>query len=151
MSLNRVTLLGNVGRDPEVKSFVNGGRIASFSIATSEKWKDKNTGEAKERTDWHNVSIQADGLVGVVEKYVRKGTKLYVEGQLQTRKWQDQAGNDRYTTEVVIRPYSGKLELLGDPKGGDDRGQSSYGQSSSSYGAGGGTFDDSIPFLPEKR
>lgn len=169
MSLNRVALLGNVGRDPELKSFANGGRIANFTIATSERWKDKQTGEQKERTDWHSISVQSDGLVGIVDKYVRKGSKLYLEGQLQTRKWQDQAGNDRYTTEVVLRPYSGKLELLdkregGSSGGGNYGGDGTYGNygwsgggagstssGAPSGGAPAGAFDDEIPFLPERR
>ena len=101
-SLNKVSLIGNLGADPEVKSFNNGGRIANLRIATSESWKDKQTGERKEETEWHSVSVQNDGLVGVVERFLRKGSKIYVEGKLQTRKWQDRDGNDRYSTEVVV-------------------------------------------------
>ena len=103
-SVNKVILLGNLGRDPEVRNFPNGGKVANFSIATSENWKDRNTGERRERTEWHNVSITNEALVRVAEQYLKKGSKVYVEGQLETRKWQDQTGNDRYTTEVVLRP-----------------------------------------------
>ena len=101
-SVNKVILIGNLGQDPEVKSFQNGGRIANLRIATSENWKDKNTGERKERTEWHTVVLQSDGLVGVAERYLRKGSKVYIEGQLRTRKWQDASGNDRYSTEVSV-------------------------------------------------
>ena len=97
-SLNKVCLMGNLGADPEVKSFQNGGRIANLRLATTEKWKDRTSGERKEKTEWHSVTVANDGLVGVVEQYLRKGSKVYLEGKLQTRKWQDQAGNDRYTT-----------------------------------------------------
>ena len=111
-SVNKVILLGNLGRDPEVRNFPNGGKVANFSIATSETWKDRNTGERRERTEWHNISITNEALVRVAEQYLKKGSKVYVEGQLETRKWQDQAGNDRYTTEVVLRPYRGELTML---------------------------------------
>jgi single-strand DNA-binding protein len=129
-SVNKVIVLGNLGRDPEVKSFQNGGRVANISVATSESWKDKNTGERKERVEWHNVAILNDGLVGVAEKYLRKGSKVYVEGQLRTRKWQDQSGNDRYSTEIVLQGFGAQLVLLDAREGGgnqqrsDDRGQS---------------------------
>lgn len=111
-SLNKVTLIGNLGKDPEIRSFQNGGRAANFSIATGESWKDKESGEKKERTEWHRVSILSDGLVGVAEKYLKKGAKVYVEGKLETRKWTDRDGVERYSTEVVLRPYSGELILL---------------------------------------
>ena len=111
-AVNKVILLGNLGRDPEVRNFPNGGKVANFSIATSETWKDRNTGERRERTEWHNISITNEALVRVAEQYLKKGSKVYVEGQLETRKWQDQAGNDRYTTEVVLRPYRGELTML---------------------------------------
>ncbi|MDE2405988.1 MAG: single-stranded DNA-binding protein, partial [Sphingomonadales bacterium] len=101
-SVNKVILIGNLGADPEVKSFQNGGKIANLRIATSESWKDRNTGEKKERTEWHSVVLNSEGLVGVAERYLRKGSKVYIEGQLRTRKWQDQSGNDRYSTEVVL-------------------------------------------------
>jgi single-strand DNA-binding protein len=110
--LNKATLIGNLGKDPEIRSFQNGGRAASLSIATSESWKDKDTGERKERTEWHRVSILSDGLVTIAEKYLAKGAKVYIEGKLETHKWTDRDGVERYTTEVVLRPYSGELLLL---------------------------------------
>lgn len=119
-SVNKVILIGNLGKDPEIKSFQNGGRIANFSIATSESWKDKSTGEKKERTEWHNIAVTGDGLVGVVERFLKKGSKIYVEGQLRTRKWQDRDGNDRYTTEVSVGGIGGSLVMLD----GKDSGQS---------------------------
>ena len=110
-SLNKVMLIGNLGADPEVRSFQNGGKVANLRIATSETWKDRNTGERQERTEWHTVAIFSEGLVNVCENYLRKGSKVFIEGQLQTRKWQDQSGNDRYSTEVVLR-YNGTLTML---------------------------------------
>lgn len=117
-SVNKVTILGRVGRDPEVKSFANGGKIATFSVATSERWTDKQSGEKKERTEWHNVVVQGEGLVRVVDNYLRKGSKVYLEGKLQTRKWQDKDGQDRYQTEVVVNGMGGGITLL-DAPGGD--------------------------------
>jgi single-strand DNA-binding protein len=111
-SVNKATLIGHLGKDPEIRSFQDGGRVAHFSIATSESWKDKESGERKERTEWHRVSVTSEGLVGVAEKYLKKGSKVYVEGKLETRKWTDRDGIERYTTEVVLRPYSGELILL---------------------------------------
>jgi single-strand DNA-binding protein len=120
-SVNKVILIGNLGQDPEVKSFQNGGRIANLRIATSENWKDKNTGERKERTEWHTVVLQSDGLVGVAERFLKKGSKIYIEGQLRTRKWQDASGNDRYSTEVSVG-VGGVLTMLdGAPGGGGQR------------------------------
>jgi single-strand DNA-binding protein len=168
-SVNKVILIGNLGQDPEVKSFQNGGRIANLRIATSENWKDKNTGERKERTEWHTVVLQSDGLVGVAEKYLRKGSKVYIEGSLRTRKWQDQSGNDRYSTEVSVGGIGGVLTMLdGAPGGGGQRGGggdwgsggggSSGGGSSGGDSSGGGSnwnqgggasaddLDDDIPF-----
>lgn len=151
-SLNKVCLLGNIGKDPDIKSFQNGGKIANFSVATSENWKDRVTGEKKERTDWHNVSIQSEGLVGVVERYLKKGSKVYLEGQLRTRKWQDRDGNDRYTTEVVIAGMNGKLIMLdGSSGGGSGGGQRSGGARDDDWGGGTGRgapntgFGDSAP------
>jgi single-strand DNA-binding protein len=154
-SVNKVILVGNLGKDPEIRSFQNGGRVANFSLATSENWKDKSSGEKKERTEWHRISVLNDKLVEVVERYVKKGSKLYIEGQLETRKWTDKDGQEKYTTEVVLRPFRGELTML-DSKGGgggmsvsNDDGAPSYGggSSSSSGGAiGGGDLDDSIPF-----
>lgn len=171
-SVNKVILIGNLGQDPEVKSFQNGGRIANLRIATSENWKDRATGERKERTEWHTVVLQSDGLVGVAEKYLRKGSKVYIEGQLRTRKWQDASGNDRYTTEISVG-MNGVLTMLdgapgagggmgggggqrsgggGDWGGGSGGGQRSGGNDFGG-GAGGGSrggfaddLDDDIPF-----
>lgn len=111
-SINKVTLIGNLGKDPEIRNFQNGGRAANFSVATSESWKDKDTGERQERTEWHRVSILSDGLVSVAEKYLKKGSRVYLEGKLETRKWTDRDGIERYSTDVVLRPYSGELVLL---------------------------------------
>ena len=111
-SVNKVILLGNLGRDPEIRSMQSGSKMASFSIATSKRWKDKNTQEQKEKTSWHNVVVFGDGLVNIVESYVKKGSKIYVEGELQTRKWQDKDGNDKYTTEVILQGYNCNLTLL---------------------------------------
>ncbi|SNS84705.1 single-stranded DNA-binding protein [Sphingopyxis indica] len=134
-SVNKVILIGNLGADPEIKSFQNGGRIANIRIATSEQWKDRMTGERKERTEWHNVVINGDGLVGVVERYLKKGSKVYIEGSLRTRKWQDRDGNDRYTTEVVIAGMGGNLTMLdGAPGGGGSRGGSDWNQGGGSSG-----------------
>ena len=111
-SVNKVILLGNLGRDPEIRSMQSGSKMATFSIATSKRWKDKNTQEQRDKTSWHNIVVFGDGLVDIVEKYVKKGSKIYVEGELQTRKWQDQDGNDRYTTEVILQGYNSNLTLL---------------------------------------
>jgi single-strand DNA-binding protein len=146
-SVNKVILVGNLGADPEVRSFQNGGRIANLRIATSESWKDRATGEKKERTEWHSVVINSDGLVGVVERFLRKGSKVYIEGQLRTRKWQDQSGNDRYTTEISVGGMGGVLTMLdgsggagGGGMGGGGGGRSSGGgwnEGGSSGGSGG--------------
>ncbi|MEM6603229.1 MAG: single-stranded DNA-binding protein [Pseudomonadota bacterium] len=117
-SLNKVTLIGNVGKDPEIRAMQNGRSVANFSVATTESWKDKMTGEKREKTEWHNVVVFAEGLVRVCQNYVKKGTKLYIEGQLQTRKWQDQEGKDRYTTEIVLQNYNSTLILLDSRNGG---------------------------------
>jgi single-strand DNA-binding protein len=160
-SVNKVILVGNLGKDPEIKSFQNGGRIANFSIATSERWKDRTTGEQKEKTEWHNISVNSEGLVGVVERFLRKGSKVYIEGKLQTRKWQDQNGNDRYTTEVVLSGLSSVLTMLdGKPGGGQGGGgmgggygggQSSgsddgWGNTGGSSGGSGGPARSNNPF-----
>lgn len=118
-SLNKVTLIGNLGKDPEIRSFQNGGRAAHFSIATTESWKDKDSGERKERTEWHQVAIMSEGLVTIAEKYLKKGAKVYIEGRLEIRKWTDKDGKERYSTEVVLRPYSGELLMLDGRKEGD--------------------------------
>ena len=159
-SVNKVILVGNLGRDPEVRSFQNGGKVVNLRIATSENWKDRTTGERKERTEWHSVAIFSEPLARIAEQYLRKGSKVYIEGQLETRKWQDQSGQDRYTTEIVLRPYRGELTLLdsaggsgGGGGGGYDDDRGGYGGGSSgSYGgdSGGGggrsDLDDEIPF-----
>ena len=142
-SVNKVILIGNLGADPEVKSFQNGGKICNLRIATSENWKDKATGERKERTEWHSVVLQNDGLVGVAERFLRKGSKVYIEGQLRTRKWQDQSGNDRYTTEISVAGIGGVLTMLdGAPGAGGGAGGGGGGQRSGGYndgGSGGGS------------
>ena len=141
-SVNKVILIGNLGKDPEVRTFGNGGKVANFSVATSESWRDKQSGERKEKTEWTNVAIFNDGLVGIVEKYVKKGSKVYIEGKLQTRKWQDRDGNDRYTTEVVLQGYGGQLTLLDsrNSQGGGGNygggGGGGYNQDSGGYGGG---------------
>src|SRR6516162_6455327 len=112
VSVNETVLIGNLGKDPEIRSFQNGGRVAHFSLATSESWKDKKTGERKEKTEWHQVAIMAERLVTVAEKYLKKGAKVYVKGRLETRKWADKDGVERYATEVVLRPYRGDLVML---------------------------------------
>lgn len=145
-SLNRVTLIGNVGKDPEIRNTQSGTKCANFSVATSEQWKDKN-GEKQERTEWHNCVVWNEGLVGVIEKYVKKGSKVMVEGQMQTRKWQDQSGADRWSTEVVLSGFGGQLILLGDAKGGGDRPPAQDEPPSGRPAKGGApAMDDDIPF-----
>lgn len=117
-SLNRAQLIGNVGADPDIKALANGDRVANLSLATSESWTDKRTGEKRERTEWHRVTVWTPGLVGVVERYVKKGSKLFLEGAIRTRKWQDQSGVDRYSTEIVLAGFDSRLVLLGDPARG---------------------------------
>jgi len=117
-SVNKVILIGNLGRDPEVRTFQNGGKVCNLRIATSEQWKDKQSGERKERTEWHTVAIFNEALVGVAERFLKKGSKVYIEGKLQTRKWQDQSGADRYSTEVVLQGFDGNLTMLDGPSGG---------------------------------
>jgi single-strand DNA-binding protein len=138
-SVNKVILVGNLGQDPEVKSFQNGGRICNLRIATSENWKDKATGERKERTEWHSVVLQSDGLVGVAERFLRKGSKVYIEGQLRTRKWQDQSGNDRYTTEISVG-MNGVLTMLDGAPGAGGGARSSGGFDEGASGGRGGGF-----------
>lgn len=156
-SLNKIMLIGNVGRDPEIRHTQDGRPIANLSIATSESWRDKSSGERKERTQWHKVVIFNEGLCKVVEQYVKKGTKLYIEGSSETRKWTDQQGVERYTTEVVLRPYRGEISLLGGgqrSQSEDDYGttsQSDFGSGNGGGGNGGGRsrsqdLDDEIPF-----
>jgi single-strand DNA-binding protein len=135
-SVNKVIIVGNLGRDPEIRTFQNGGKVCNLRIATSETWKDKNSGERKERTEWHSVAIFSEPLARVAEQYLRKGSKVYLEGQLETRKWQDQSGQDKYSTEVVLRPYTSTLVMLDGRAGGgggDMGGGGSYGGDSGGY------------------
>lgn len=156
-SVNKVILVGNLGQDPEIRTFQNGGKIANLRIATSEQWKDRNSGERRERTEWHTVVIHSEPLVRVAEQYLKKGSKVYVEGQLETRKWQDQSGNDRYSTEVALRPFRSELHMLdGKGAGGSGTGYQTnnddYQRPQSGAPAGGApAFDDVIPFAPEVR
>jgi single-strand DNA-binding protein len=169
-SVNKVILIGNLGRDPEVRTFQNGGKVVNLRIATSENWRDKASGEKKERTEWHSVAIFNENLAKIAEQYLKKGSTVYIEGQLETRKWQDQSGADRYTTEIVLRQFRGELTLLGGREGGggggggyedrggyDDQGSgggfgggsAGGGRGSSGGGGGGGgrsDMDDEIPF-----
>ena len=135
-SVNKVILIGALGADPECKSFQNGGRIANLRVATSESWKDRGTGERKQRTEWHSVVLQSEGLVGVAERYLRKGSKVYIEGSLRTRKWQDANGNDRYTTEVSVGGMGGVLTMLDGAPGG---GGGQRGGGGDDWGSGGGS------------
>ncbi|MGR3712917.1 MAG: single-stranded DNA-binding protein, partial [Shimia sp.] len=137
-SVNKVIIIGNLGRDPEVRTFQNGGKVCNLRIATSETWKDRNTGERKERTEWHSVAIFQEGLVRIAEQYLRKGSKVYVEGKLQTRKWQDQSGQDRYSTEVVLQGFDGVLTMLDGRSGGGDGGGGNFGGGQGGGGYGGG-------------
>jgi len=165
-SLNKVTLIGNLGADPEIRTFNNGGKVCELRIATSEKWRDKNTGENREKTEWHRVSIFGEGLIRVCEQYLRKGASVYIEGKLQTRKWQDQSGNDRYSTDIVLQGFDGKMIMLdgrnsggggGDYGGGSQGGGGYDGGNQGGYGGGNqggsqggpapaGGLDDEIPF-----
>jgi single-strand DNA-binding protein len=141
-SVNKVILVGNLGKDPESRSFANGGKVVSFSVATSENWKDKSSGDRKEKTEWHNVSIFSEGLARVAEQYLKKGSKVYLEGQLETRKWQDQSGNDRYTTDVVLRNFNSSMVLLDGREGGGGGGSrgGGYGDEFGGGGGGGSSF-----------
>jgi single-strand DNA-binding protein len=163
-SVNKVILVGHLGADPDVRRMNSGDPVVNLRIATSESWRDKNSGDRKEKTEWHNVVIFNDALAKVAEQYLKKGAKVYVEGQLQTRKWQDQGGNDRYTTEVVLQKFRGDLQMLGskdDNSGGrrDDRDDygSRSGRDDNRGGGGSGAgrsareLDDEIPFAPEWR
>jgi single-strand DNA-binding protein len=166
-SVNKVILVGNLGRDPEIRSTQDGTKVANLSVATSENWRDKNSGERREKTEWHRVVVFNDRIVDVAEKYLKKGAKVYIEGQLQTRKWTDQSGAEKYTTEIVLQKYRGELTMLdgrsgsegaGDSSGGGDSGYSGGGggysgggssggpSSGASRGGGGGDLDDDIPF-----
>ncbi len=155
-SVNKVILVGNLGRDPETRTFQNGGKVCNLRLATSESWRDKDTGERRERTEWHTVAIFNEGLADIAERYLRKGSKVYIEGQLETRKWQDQSGADRYSTEVVLRPFRSTLTML-DPAGDHRAGGSDRHDDAQRLAAGdpgpnryaaakAGELDDEIPF-----
>ncbi|MFT4714926.1 MAG: single-strand DNA-binding protein [Paracoccaceae bacterium] len=160
-SVNKVIIVGNLGRDPEVRTFQNGGKVCNLRIATSERWRDKSSGENREKTEWHSVAIFSEGLVRVCEQYLKKGSTVYIEGKLQTRKWQDQAGADKYSTEVVLQGFDSKLVMLGGrgdsgggggqggydngPSGGQSGGQSGGSSGGFDQGPSGG-MDDEIPF-----
>lgn len=155
-SVNKVIIVGNLGRDPEIRTFQNGGKVCNLRIATSENWKDRESGERKERTEWHSVAIFSEPIARIAEQYLRKGSKVYIEGQLGTRKWQDQSGNDRYSTEVVLRPYKGELTLLDGRSDGNS--QQSGGERTEAPGydaqrphtpSQGWPSDDEIPFAPQ--
>ena len=141
-SVNKVIIIGNLGQDPEVRNFPSGGKVCNFSVATSENWKDKNTGERRERTEWHRVSITSEPLVRVAEQYLRKGSKVYLEGQLETRKWQDQSGQDKYTTEVVLRPYRSELTMLDSRSEGSQGGGGNYMANQGGGQSGGASLTD---------
>ena len=141
-SVNKVILVGNLGQDPEVKSFQNGGKVCNLRIATSESWKDRNTGEKQERTEWHSVAIFSEGLAGVAERFLRKGSKVYIEGQLRTRKWQDQSGNDRYSTEVVLQGPGAVMTMLDGAQGGGGGGSRGGGGGWNEGGSGGSSGGD---------
>ena len=154
-SVNKVILVGNLGRDPEVRTFQNGGKVCNLRIATSDTWKDKNTGERREKTEWHSVAIFSEPLARTAEQYLKKGSKVYLEGQLETRKWQDQSGQDRYSTEVVLRPYTSTMVMLDGRSGGGGGDYGGGGGYVDNQGGGGGGYqqpapagdiDDEIPF-----
>ena len=146
-SVNKVILIGNLGRDPEVRSFQNGGKVVNLRIATSETWRDRNTGERKERTEWHSVAIFNENLGRIAEQYLRKGSKVYVEGQLETRKWQDREGHDRTSTEIVLRPFNGTFTFLADaPASGGREERARTGRTATQAKAPAGDMDDDVPF-----
>lgn len=150
-SVNKVIIMGNLGKDPEIRNFPNGGRVCNFSVATSESWRDKNSGEKQERTQWHNISILSDPLVNIAERFLKKGSKVYLEGQLETRKWQDNSGSDRYSTEIVLRPYKGEITLI-DNKADSNMSNESMNNNQmdeiqeNSVSPNVDEFDDEIPF-----
>jgi single-strand DNA-binding protein len=151
-SVNKVILIGNLGRDPETRTFANGGMVCNLRIATSESWKDKSSGEKKERTEWHSVAIMSEPLAKLAERFLKKGSKVYLEGQLETRKWQDQSGADKYSTEVVLRPFNSTMTFLDGPSGGGEQRDSGsdYNNTGARGGAASGAdrdqLDDEIPF-----
>lgn len=150
-SLNKVMIIGNLGADPEVRTFQNGGKVCNLRIATSESWKDKNTGERRDKTEWHSVSIFAEGLVRICEQYLKKGSKVFVEGSLQTRKWQDQSGADRYSTEVVLQGFNGTLTMLDSRAGSNGdfdspKDNNELSSNSDTFSNSARDIDDEIPF-----
>ena len=154
-SVNKVIIVGNLGKDPEVRTFPNGGKVCNFPVATSETWRDRNSGEKQERTQWHNIAIFSEPLVNIAERFLKKGSKIFVEGQLETRKWQDNTGADRYSTEVVLRPYKGELTLLDNKSETDNSQRESLSESTTSVMPQNtenspsfevDDFDDEIPF-----
>ena len=154
-SVNKVILVGNLGNDPEVRNLPSGGKVVNLSVATSERWRDRNSGEQREKTEWHRVVIFSEGLARVAEQYLKKGSKVYIEGQLQTRKWQDQSGQDKYTTEVVLQNFNSSMALLDGPEGrssppSDNSAGASQSRPSGGY-RGAGSMDEDIPFAPEFR
>lgn len=150
-SVNKAILIGNLGKDPDIRTMQSGDRVATLALATSESWKDKTTGEKKERTEWHRITVFNKGLVDICEKYLKKGAKIYIEGQLQTRKWTDQSNIDRYTTEVVLKPFNGEMHMLSGNRSGNEPPPP---DSTESYNYGGQShnspppdnLDDEIPF-----
>lgn len=151
-SVNKVILVGNLGADPEIRCLSSGDSVVNLRIATSESWRDKNSGERKEKTEWHSVVVFNDGIAKVAEAYLKKGMKVYVEGQLQTRKWQDQSGTDRFTTEIVLQKFRGELQMLDKPDGeAKPARQESYAEQSGGASRVGRDLDDEIPFAPEFR
>jgi single-strand DNA-binding protein len=151
-SVNKVILIGNLGKDPEVRTTQTGDKIVSFALATSETWNDRASGERKERTEWHRVVVFNEQIAGVAEKYLKKGAKVYVEGQLQTRKWTDQAGVERYSTEIVLARFKGEMTMLSSANGNTRRGGNAAGEGSTGGGnlpRGAGDLDDEIPFAPQ--
>jgi single-strand DNA-binding protein len=146
MSLNKVTLIGNVGQDPEIRATQDGREIANFSLATTENWKDKNTGERQSKTEWHRIVVFSQGLVGVIKNYVKKGSKLYIEGALQTRKWTDKSGIEKYTTEIILQNYNSNLQML-DSRNSQDSSQGIEDTIKNEFqGAKEVELDDDIPF-----
>jgi single-strand DNA-binding protein len=152
-SVNKVILVGNLGRDPEMRNLSDGSPVVNMSVATSERWTDRSSGERRERTEWHRVVIFDERLCDVAQKYLHKGSKVYIEGQLQTRKWTDQSGQDKYSTEVVLQRFRGVMTMLdtrggdgGGARGGEDYGEPQAAEQGAESGGGGGDFDDEIPF-----
>lgn len=149
-SVNKAILVGNLGGDPEIRELQNGKRVCNLKLATSERWRDKNSGEMKEKTEWHRISIFSDGLIGICEKYLKKGSKIFVEGQIRTRKWQNQEGQDQYSTEIVVQGFNSSLQMLEKPTTSAESGRNEYREASRGSGSApapaDSSFDDEIPF-----